>query len=519
MRVGRVVLAGGLLVACCSLDSPARGSDLSKFLHAIFDDHHNRPPTGGEINYYANVSRTEGPLETYIRMVSSNEYYVTQCQQDAEVYVTRLHQIFLHRDPRSDEVRFWTNQLLQTPGGDRAGFVRQFCLANNVQQVPSAAVPYEAVYRAPTSSSAAADALVIKVALLRNLVEREMGGTRFGRGVLEATASLQSATAQYRDTLNSRQTTDAQLRIAADNLEQALQKLENQFYSVPGTSNQTRNLLWEISQLTTAARLSAGNSPPPVPENPVMASADQVSSLIQQFASLVAQYQNRSPTYASLLRDLNGLFVQVESLRQMVRTSQRASDLQRVTNSIMNQAREITRQISQADMALQQGWWNVQHELDRLASALGCGGDLYADPTHPVVINRPAWNGFPTQVSPGYQASAVNQQVVDLADQLVSTIDDYVNSLRPVSSRSRDVAQMINQTLDLRHDVLVVRQKAAAGGFGTPLQYAARDVTRQYKDVASQTFVRIVGQDPTLNSPAWVRIGELAYSIQKTVGG
>lgn len=78
---------------------PTCGSDLSKFLHTVFDDQYGRPPTGTEVNYYSSVSRTEGPLESLARMVSSNDYFYGQCQQRPDLYVTRLYEIFLHREP------------------------------------------------------------------------------------------------------------------------------------------------------------------------------------------------------------------------------------------------------------------------------------------------------------------------------------------------------------------------------------------------------------------------------------
>jgi hypothetical protein len=220
-----------------------------------------------------------------------------------------------------------------------------------------------------------------------------------------------------------------------------------------------------------------------------------------------------------LYRDVNGMYVQIESLRQLARTAGGRNDVQRVVNSILSQSREVAGQVNQADIGLQQGWWNIQHELDRLAVAAGCGGDLYVTSAHPVVINRPAWNGFPAQLSPGYQASAVNRQVITLADQLDAVLENYVDSLRPVAGRNREAAQMIDQTLDLRHDVLVLRQQAAAGQLGNQLRRTSGDVIRQYRDVASQTFLKMVGQDATLNSPAWQQIGELAYQIDKAVAG
>jgi len=118
-----IALVGGVMW-------PVLGSDLSKFLHMAFDNQYGRPPTGAEVNYYSSVSRTDGPLETLARMVASTDYYVQQCQQKPDLYVTRLYEIFVRREPTFEEQRYWVSRF---PGGGtdaRLAYVRQFCQAN-----------------------------------------------------------------------------------------------------------------------------------------------------------------------------------------------------------------------------------------------------------------------------------------------------------------------------------------------------------------------------------------------------
>lgn len=193
-------------------------------------------------------------------------------------------------------------------------------------------------------------------------------------------------------------------------------------------------------------------------------------------------------------------------------------DVKRITTSLLPQARDVARQIAQTDINLQQGWWNIQHELDQVALAAGCGGDLYVTTDHPVILNHPAWSGFPVQTSPGYQASADNRQTICYADHLLAQIDNYVLSLRLVAARNGDAGVMVNQTQNLRNAVLVLRQQAAAGAWGTQLQSAAREAVRLYA-AAGPTFLKLVGQDPSLNSPVWAQIGELTFKIDRELGG
>jgi len=142
--------------------APTYGSDLSEFLRAVFENHHQRPPTGAEINHYSNLSRNAGPLESYIAMVGSDDYFISQCQRDSQVYTRRLYQLFLHRDPQPDELRFWVNQY-QSSRVDRVSFVRQFCQANNISAVPGSPLPYRPASRPPSNAVYSADALAIDV--------------------------------------------------------------------------------------------------------------------------------------------------------------------------------------------------------------------------------------------------------------------------------------------------------------------------------------------------------------------
>jgi hypothetical protein len=167
-------------VAVAALVRPAGGSELSKFLHAVFEEQQGRSPTGSEKYYYSNLSRSAGPLESYIAMVSSYDYYVIQCQRNAQVYITRLYQTFAGRDPYSDELRFWVNQF-QASGTDRAAFVRRFCQANNIYSVPGAAPPARPSFRPPATPTAIADALVAKASLLGNLVRNSPVWSQIGQ--------------------------------------------------------------------------------------------------------------------------------------------------------------------------------------------------------------------------------------------------------------------------------------------------------------------------------------------------
>jgi hypothetical protein len=315
---------------------------------------------------------------------------------------------------------------------------------------------------------------------------------------------LASASTQYRETVESPDSTSQQVAIASNNVARALQELQATFRSVPGASAACQSVLWEVSQLEAAAELSAkATVASPNAASAVEAEAGQLLSLLRQFTSVLSRYQQQGAFYVNLARDVDALAVQAESLQLLARQGAGDRDVKRITTSLLTQGRDVARQMNQTDIRLQQSWWNIQHELDQLALAAGCAGDLYVATDHP---------------SPGYQASADNRQIINYADHLLAQLDNYVLSLRPVAARNGDAGVMLNQTLNLRNAVLVLRQQAAAGAWGTQLQSASRESVRLYA-AAGPSFLKMVGQDPSLNSPVWAQIGELTYKIDRELSG
>ncbi len=319
------------------LASVSRASNFSQFLHAAFNDQMGRAPTGTELYHHANIARANGPLESYIQMCASDDYFITRAQHDMEVYVTRLYQTFVGRNPRPDEVRFWVNQFQQS-NVDRVVLVRRFCQVNHVTQLPGL-VPSRPVFVVPTRAAAIAAQLVSRLNLFISLVQTELGGSFYGRDVLAQARRLLTAAEQYRQLLGAPGTTGQQIQIAADNVETTLQALEREYHRVPGASVHCQAVLQQISQLTTAARGAAGSRAPPVSYRPpampahlpatpgseyapARAAIDALLNAMRQFVYGMQSYKDESPFYGSLYRDLQSLSVQVEAIALLNRQRQ-----------------------------------------------------------------------------------------------------------------------------------------------------------------------------------------------------
>lgn len=512
-----------LLSAIVLAWSPTVGSasDFSKFLRELIKDNHNREPNGAELNHYSNVSRDRGPLEAYLKMLASDDVYVQQLQRNTEAYVNQIFRTFLQRPPREDEMRFWFNQFQVSGSPQRLDVLRTFCQSNNIRDVPGYATPNPPRYPYGTSGSQVANQLVDKVSLFINIADRELGGSRFGYDVANSARSLLVASQQYQrltPTANA-----GQLQNAGGNVQLSLNQLESLMRSVPGASPQCQSVLWDISRLVSTMPGNGGfgfgqsqGLPDPFPPQ-LSGDVDLAADQLQQFLQALAPMQYQSTYYANLYRDLNGLAVQVQSLQYLVRAGDKRQATQ-VMGSVRTHGREIGRQVAEGEMGMQQSWWNIAHQLDLIATQLGLKGDIFVTPGHTVIINRPSWNQFPGQISPGYQASGTNQAVVVTADQLINLMDDYIQSLRRIDGPSAQVKQMIAQSINLKNATLAARQQAANGVFGTGLIYAAREPLQIYRQDASQAFVAMVGVNPALNSPQWVQIGQLADQLYQQAG-
>ncbi len=105
-----------------------------------------------------------------------------------------------------------------------------------------------------------------------------------------------------------------------------------------------------------------------------------------------------------------------------------------------------------------------------------------------------------------------------MADQLLSKINGYINSLRPVASQKRDAAALLGSVQNLQHSVLALRSIAAAGVHGAVLQGSADRLMTQYQQTATRA-TEVIARDPTLNSPLFMQIGELIQKIRYAVRG
>ena len=254
----------GFVTAACiswSCLGETSASDFSKFLHSAFDRTYQRSPSGTEFDYHANLGRKQGPLENYIAIYGSDEYFVNRAQRNYNFYVQQLFQTFLGRSPRQDELRYWVVQF-QRSGVNRRDMVRRFCQANSVTQLPCL-LPTQPVFTPPATVTAIASELVSRASLFVSLVQTEVGYSRYGRQVVQQGRQFASVAEQYRQTVVNTGSTRQQVQVAVDNLERSLRAVEGQFYRVSGASPHSQNVLQQLSLLVRAARttpISPGRS-------------------------------------------------------------------------------------------------------------------------------------------------------------------------------------------------------------------------------------------------------------------
>lgn len=505
------------VVLAVILSRPAMASDFTEFLHQLFDEHVGREPTGIEVNQYAGLNRSQGLLGSYVALFASEEYFAGRCQRNYEVYVRNLYRVFLMRDPRVDELRFWVNQFAQG-GADRVTVLRRFLEANRVSQLPSFPPSQQPpVFRPPGRPAEIASQLVSETRLFDETIRRDLGGTRYGRVVSDRAVRLQTVALQYQDLWRARNVDSNQLRIALGNVESAYRDLEVEFNRVPSASPVGRDMLWRISQLVSAARQSVESSVGRPPDSGLLTGVETLRERLRQFAYGLQYYQNRGPVYSQLLRDVQGLAVQLDGLSLMIRQGASRRSQRRTAESMLTQAAAVTRQVENIDLTIQRGWWDIQRQLQTIANNLGAGSS-WTTAGRPVIIPNPSWPQLGYQPTPDSGNLARNREIVNLCDQLLAGLDDYVRSLEPLARRSRDADRLRDALKDLAHDVEELRQEAARGKYGRQLEDEVEDVLEEYQDTAKR-FTEVVTRDPTLNSPNFLQVGALVEQIRRAARG
>jgi hypothetical protein len=183
----------------------------------------------------------------------------------------------------------------------------------------------------------------------------------------------------------------------------------------------------------------------------------------------------------------------------------------------VSQANSISGQVGQTDWNIQRGWWAIQQQLQQVTSDLGVSG-AWANVSQPVIVGHPSWQQLPHQPQPPGRPPNRNRNVVDLCDQLLTQIERSERALIPLIARNPDAARLRVSLLNLRGHVQVLRQMAAANGYGSRLNDAANRVMQQYGETSKQ-FAAAVSRDATLNSPSFYQVGETIQRLRYAAAG
>ncbi len=343
----------------------AQESDLTEFVQRMFQEQYQRPPTGVELNYYANLSRTNGPLENYIEIYGSDEFFANQSRGSYQVFVTRLFQTFLGRSPRPDELNYWVVQF-QRSGGNRRDMVRQFCNANRITQLPGGWLQQPGI-SVPRDIAEIARQLVYQSGLFVNLIRNELGYSVYGARLVAEGQTLAANALQFQQVSQNLAATNLQWQQSLGNLDRSLASVESEFYRIPGASPQSQQVLQQVSHLILTARNAVATANP---ENPVLPPAfrplpgyREVVAFrdgLRQFTFGLQGYQYQGPPYESLYRDAQSFLVQVETLELMMRQNRPMIDVRNAAQNISLQFNRLSPIVQRADFTIQQNWWNLR---------------------------------------------------------------------------------------------------------------------------------------------------------------
>ncbi len=309
----------------------AGGADVASYIREIFSQELHRNPTGYELNYHSGLLRNQGPLENYIVICGSDEFFVRRTGSDNRTFVEEIYRVFLGRNPRPDELSYWVIQFQQA-GNNRQQMLRLFLGSNGITRLPGSVPSQPGPPSSANAPQIAAD-LVTQSGMFATLVRNEMGYAGYGAAVIGQAEQFRAFCNQFQQTVNRPSLTDRQWTDEVNNLARSLHDLETVFNRVPAASWNSRNLLQRLSRLVTAAltaQVVRPGSPIQLPSSlpgPGYAEVQQFSLQLGQFVRTVQSRQFRGPVYQQLKRDVQGLAIQTSTLDLQIRQGRPRNEL------------------------------------------------------------------------------------------------------------------------------------------------------------------------------------------------
>jgi hypothetical protein len=94
----------------------------------LFRQYLERDPSRAELAAWeSNLQRGYHMADVRTDLLGQNQFF-NQCDRDEQVYITRLHQLMLNRDPKPEEMAYWLDRYHQN-NGVRRDVAREFLAA------------------------------------------------------------------------------------------------------------------------------------------------------------------------------------------------------------------------------------------------------------------------------------------------------------------------------------------------------------------------------------------------------
>lgn len=493
-------------------------SDLSKFLHSVFENAQNasnqRPDAqrGQSLNYHFDVSRQQGPLEGMIQLYGSDDFYRREGHGDPNAYINRVYKDFVGRDPRYDELQFYRRQGLGTVGA-RIAMLRWLCNANHITQLPSP-VPRPPIYRPPVNLPAIAADLSNKCSDLIRALKIETQYTPNPLNLLHQAGLMRDAANQFQIAASRAQRDPQSAQKALRDLGASKRLFEADFYRRGSSYPQSTIALQQITTLMAAAQRSFPTLTPRPPAGPSI----NCRNLVDQSRSFLNYLRDRRGTSALLdhmLRDMEQLADQIERFASAARYGSPSNRLQSLMRDVIGTSDYLANDAIRADPRTRRAWLGLQSEIVTIARSLGLEPSFCVQPNRPVLINCPTWGGLPYH-PPIVGTPDQSNQCVYLADQLLDDVNRYLVSLKDLERqqgvRSESVFKSVKRFLGVAQDF---RRSASSGGYRTSLKNSADRLVRDYRRV-SRDVSDAIKRDLRFNSPAMFQIGELVRQIEQS---
>lgn len=484
-------------------------SDRRAFVVSLYREYYDRTPSEAEVQDWVGwLQRGSSYDDVHAAFIGSDEYFARH-QRNLTSWLNGVFAAVTNRNPRPDEVRYWTDRLAVL-GNDRRKLGKEFLRSYGGGKPPTTVAP-----PVPSRPSDLPDRLVFTSQLLVQSIEQEFSGLQQRLLKIQAN-NLVNVTTEAQSKFVNMNRDPVAARIAHRNVETAFAAIDRSLSSVNG-GRDSRDLASQISEMIRVLGRSIptqdiGIGQPVLPNPPTTGGigpslfrrlSNGMNRVNSQIADLdytltgLARYDYR---WRRVTADVEAYAVDLDRFSRGLSERSRLSDVQNDLTALRRTAAGIERTLASlpVDIRVAQGWQEFANSINPVLVDAGLQGGLGGGD---VVVPAPTFN---------------RDRAIKAVDEAIAACDALQQGFTPYLIYGSKISQFVSEVKGLRNSLADLRRKITADRGVDELRRDAQAlggmvgrVNERWRDVVS-----IVG---TGNSPLFLRLAQAMPQVYQAL--